>query len=66
MFVKKTPGESLGLYLVPFGEEPLTGLYVKSIDPKKSAASLEVFDPGKQLLSSMHEYFMLEHTFQVN
>jgi hypothetical protein len=35
------------LYLVPFEEEPLTGLYVKTIVAGKSAARLQVFDPGR-------------------
>ena len=47
VFVEKKQGESLGLYLVPFEEEPLTGLYVKTIVAGKSAARLQVFDPGR-------------------
>lgn len=46
VFVEKKPGESLGLYLVPFEEEPLTGLYVKNIVAGKSASRLQVFDAG--------------------
>ena len=50
VFVEKNTGESLGLYLVPFEEEPLTGLYVKTIVAGKSAARLQVFDAGMMII----------------
>ena len=53
MFVEKKPGESLGLYLVPFEEGPLSGLYVKTIVAGKSAARLQVFDPGMIIVNHL-------------
>lgn len=57
VFVEKPTNDSLGLYLVPFEDDPLTGLYVKTVVPGKAAARLAVFEPGTSC--SVFHFFLL-------